>query len=206
MLIDTVLLIARLALAGVFSVAGLGKLADRAGSRRALIDFGVPAVLATGLGILLPLMELGLAVALLPAATAWWAAGGILVLLALFVGGIGIHLARGRRPACHCFGQLSSGPIGWKTIARDLVLGALAGSVVWQGTEGVGPSAFEWMGKLTVTEGLMLGFGVLGLAAARPDDSARHRAKGQSSTDMTITTTTTTDSDATDAKAPATTN
>jgi hypothetical protein len=163
-LIDIVLLMARLALAGVFIVAGVGKLVDRAGSRQAVIDFGVPAVLATVLGMLLPLVELALAVALLPAVTAWWAAGGILVLLALFLGGIGINVARGRRPACHCFGQLSSGLIGWKTVARNVALSGLAGIVVWQGTEGVGPRAFDWFGGFTVTEGLILGFGVPGLA------------------------------------------
>lgn len=42
---DIVLLLARLLLAVVFVVAGLAKLVDRAGSRQALIDFGV--VLAT---------------------------------------------------------------------------------------------------------------------------------------------------------------
>jgi uncharacterized membrane protein YphA (DoxX/SURF4 family) len=49
------LLIARLLLAGVFLVAALAKLADLAGSRQALRDFGVPARLATPLGLLLPL-------------------------------------------------------------------------------------------------------------------------------------------------------
>jgi uncharacterized membrane protein YphA (DoxX/SURF4 family) len=41
-----VLLLIRLLLAVVFAVAGLAKLADRAGSRQALVDFGVPALLA----------------------------------------------------------------------------------------------------------------------------------------------------------------
>src|SRR6266571_3837083 len=40
------LLIARLVLSLVFLVAGLTKLADRTGSRQALLDFGVPARLA----------------------------------------------------------------------------------------------------------------------------------------------------------------
>ena len=35
-------LIARLLLAGVFAVAGAAKLADPAGSRKTLVDFGVP--------------------------------------------------------------------------------------------------------------------------------------------------------------------
>ena len=59
---DTARLIASLALAGVFLVAGLSKLADRQGSRQVLMDFGVPVPLASPLGILL-LAEADLAVA-----------------------------------------------------------------------------------------------------------------------------------------------
>ena len=58
------LLIARLLLALVFILAGVGKFADRKGSRQALIDFGVPAVFASPLGNLLPLAELGIGAAL----------------------------------------------------------------------------------------------------------------------------------------------
>src|SRR5438876_7735029 len=103
---DVLLLLARLLLAGVFLVAGLGKLADRGGSRQALIDFGVPAALASPLGILLPLAELAVAVALLLPRSAWWGAIGALTLLLLFIAGIGYNLTRGRTPDCHCFGQL----------------------------------------------------------------------------------------------------
>ena len=70
---DVMLLIARVLLAGVFGVAGMAKLADRAGSRQALRDFGVPAGLASPMGILLPLAELAVAVALVPTTTAWGA-------------------------------------------------------------------------------------------------------------------------------------
>ena len=47
-----ILLLARLLLAGVFLVAGFAKLADRAGSQQALLDFGVPVLLATPFGVL----------------------------------------------------------------------------------------------------------------------------------------------------------
>jgi uncharacterized membrane protein YphA (DoxX/SURF4 family) len=103
---DTVLLLARLLLASVFALAGLAKLADRDGSRQAIIDFGLPAALATPLVLLLPLAELAVALALVPAWSAWWGAVGALTLLMLFVLGISINLARGRKPECHCFGQL----------------------------------------------------------------------------------------------------
>ena len=92
------LLVAQLLLAAVFLVAGVAKLADLAGSRQALRDFGVPAALATPLGTLLPLAELAVAVALLPAASAGWGALSALVLLLLFSAGIGANLARGRTP------------------------------------------------------------------------------------------------------------
>src|SRR5436309_13711819 len=95
---------ARMLLAVVFVVAGLAKLADRAGARQALRDFGVPTALATPLGLALPLAELAVALALLLAATAWWGALGALGLLGLFCLAIGGNLARGRHPDCRCFG------------------------------------------------------------------------------------------------------
>jgi len=71
-----VLLIARLLLAVVFVVAGISKLADREGSRQAMTNFGIPAALAASFGLLLPLVELAVAAALLPGATAWWGPSG----------------------------------------------------------------------------------------------------------------------------------
>lgn len=49
---DAVLLVARVVLAAVFAVAGLAKLADRAGSRRAVTGFGLPARPAGPVGLL----------------------------------------------------------------------------------------------------------------------------------------------------------
>ena len=150
------LLIARLLLAVVFVVAGLAKLADRSGSRQALRDFGVPALLATPLGILLPLAELAVAVALVPTASAWWGAIGALGLLLLFIAGIGFNLAKGRTPDCHCFGQLHSAPAGWPTLLRNLGLAAVAGFVVGLGRVSVGPSAISWLGALALAQRIEL--------------------------------------------------
>jgi peroxiredoxin/uncharacterized membrane protein YphA (DoxX/SURF4 family) len=163
--IETILLIARLLLALVFVVAGVAKLADPKGSRQAIIDFGVPPTLTTPLGILLPLAELAVAVALIPASTAWWGAVGALVLLCVFVVGIGNSLARGRKPECHCFGQLHSAPAGGKTLARNAALAAVAGFVIWQGYHGAGPSAVGWLSSPSATRiaALILGLVVLGL-------------------------------------------
>ena len=43
---NTALLLARLLLVLVFAVAGAAKLADREGSRQAIVNFGVPSALA----------------------------------------------------------------------------------------------------------------------------------------------------------------
>jgi peroxiredoxin/uncharacterized membrane protein YphA (DoxX/SURF4 family) len=166
---DVALLLARLLLASVFIVAGVAKLADREGSRRALADFGVPTPLATPLGVLLPLAELAVAAALIPSSTAWWGAAGALVLLLLFVAAIAANLARGRKAECHCFGQLHSEPAGWKTLARNGVLATVAGFVVWRGYDGVGPSAVGWLAGLSAAQvaGLVVGLAVLGVWAAQ---------------------------------------
>ncbi len=153
---DLVLLLARLLLAVVFVVAGLAKLVDRAGSRQALIDFGVPARLVTPLAVLLPLAELAVAVALIPTAWAWWGALGALALLLLFAAAIGYNLARGRTPDCHCFGQLHSAPVGWSTLVRNLVLAAVAGFVVGLGRTNAGASVLDWLGTLTIAQRIEL--------------------------------------------------
>jgi peroxiredoxin len=162
---DSFLLIARLLLALVFAVAGVAKLADREGSRRAIVDFGVPSALAAPFGLLLPLAELAVAASLLVASTAWWGALGALSLLSVFVVGISVNLARGRTPDCHCFGQLHSAPAGWKTLARNGALAAVAGFVLWEGYYGgAGPSAISWLGALSTAQLLALLGGVLALS------------------------------------------
>ena len=65
----TSLLIARVLLAGIFTVAGITKLADRSGSRQAIIGFGLSSSIAGQLGVLLPLAEFAVAIALIPAST-----------------------------------------------------------------------------------------------------------------------------------------
>src|SRR5207302_8558999 len=151
---DGFLLTARLLLAGVFALAGLAKLADRPGARTALREFGVPAALAAPLGWVLPLAELAVAAALVPVPTAWFGAVGALALLLLFVVAIGINLALGRTPSCHCFGQLASAPAGWGTLVRNAVLAGAAWLIVWQGPAHPGASAVSWVGVLSVPQRL----------------------------------------------------
>ena len=159
------LLIARLVLAAVFAVAGVAKLADLQGSRRAVAAFGVPTGLAGVVGVALPLAELAVAVLLLPEATAWWGALGALLLLLLFCAAIGVSLARGRAPDCHCFGQLHSAPAGRSTLLRNGALAAVAAFVLVAGVDDAGPGALEWIGDLEGSELIALVAGVVGLLA-----------------------------------------
>lgn len=105
----------------MFAVAGIAKLLDLAGSRRAMQGFG------------LPVAELLVAAALIPPATANWGAGATAILLTGFfggiavnLGGIAVNLRRGRAPDCHCFGQLHWEPVGTATLIRNGALLVLA--------------------------------------------------------------------------------
>jgi thiol-disulfide isomerase/thioredoxin/uncharacterized membrane protein YphA (DoxX/SURF4 family) len=130
-------LIARLLLVAVFLIAGFSKLADRRGAHTALLEFGLPQPAVLPLAIALPLLELAVALALLiPRSTTIGAIGAFTLLIA-FTAAIGANLARGRKPNCHCFGQLRLTPIGPPALARNAGLMAIASFVVLAGP---GPS------------------------------------------------------------------
>jgi len=145
---NTLLLTARLLLALVLLVAGAAKLADREGSRSAVLAFGVPELLAGPVVALLPLAELAAGVLLVVSATARAAAVLAAVLLLGFCAGIARSMIRGEAPECHCFGQLHSSPAGPKTLARNALLAAVAGVVI---AGGAGTSATSWVARLTGT-------------------------------------------------------
>jgi thiol-disulfide isomerase/thioredoxin len=139
---------ARIVLAAVFAVAAATKLADRPGFRDALVAFGAPGRIARPLALILPLAELTVAALLVPAPTALVGAIGALVLLGVFSAAIGWNLAHGRTPACHCFGQLHSAPIGWRALGRNAVLGLVALAAVVGSLEEPDASAVAWIGDL----------------------------------------------------------
>jgi peroxiredoxin len=161
-LADFGLLTLRLLLAAVFLLAGATKLIDPRGTRRALRDFGAPRIFATPMVLLLPLFEIAVAAALVPRSLAWYGAWGALVLLAVFLLAVGIAMVRGRKPDCHCFGQIHSAPVGWQTLARNVILAACAGWLIYRGPEESGPDVWTWIAGLGET-GQKLAF-VAGLA------------------------------------------
>jgi uncharacterized membrane protein YphA (DoxX/SURF4 family) len=114
--------IAAFALGAVFVVSGISKLSAperwRAEAAGMVSLPGVPAVL--------PMVEVGLGALLV----AGWqrrivalSAGALVVAFTVL---LVVRIRQGRRPPCACFGTLSTKPIGWGHVARNVVFMALA--------------------------------------------------------------------------------
>ena len=136
--------LAQLLLSVVFAVAAVAKLADQAGTRRAIEDFGVVPRLAPAGALVLPTVELAIAATLLPAATAPWAGFAAAALLLVFGAAVARSLRVGSAPDCNCFGGLTQTEVGRGTLLRNLLLAVLAGLVAVS-TRGVPVSAFHWV-------------------------------------------------------------
>lgn len=122
------IVVARIGLAAILALAGVAKLADRKGSAQAAREFGLGRLASAAAG-LVPILELGLAAALVPAWSARVAAAGVVVLLSSFTVAMAVALARGRRPDCHCFGRLHRSHAGLAGLTRNAGLLAVAAVV-----------------------------------------------------------------------------
>jgi uncharacterized membrane protein YphA (DoxX/SURF4 family)/thiol-disulfide isomerase/thioredoxin len=159
---ETVVLGLRVLLAVVFVAAGIGKLLDLEGSRRAMRDFGVPERAVVVAGTALPLAELAVGLGLIFPASARWAALAAFVLLAAFVVAIVRAMRRGEQPDCHCFGQIHSAPAGRTTLARNAVLAAGAAVVVVYGS---GPAVDTWVSARSASQLVAVAAGVCAIVA-----------------------------------------
>jgi thiol-disulfide isomerase/thioredoxin len=130
---EILFILIRLFLFGILALAATGKLIDPVGTRKAAVDFGVPASLAGMVARLLPVAEIAFGVMLLFAPYAWWGGIGAAALLAIFTAGMIYQAAKGNEPDCHCFGQLHSEPVGKASIIRNIAFLILALAVIYQG-------------------------------------------------------------------------
>src|SRR5689334_6654681 len=105
------IILLRVALTLMFAIAGFTKFADRAGTEKAVVDFGAPQRFARPVATLLPFAEFATALLLMFRGTAWWGSLASLALLLVLTIAISYNLWKGRRPDCNCFGQLHSAPI-----------------------------------------------------------------------------------------------
>ncbi len=159
-------LLVRLALAAVFALAAVTKLGRREDTESTLAAFGIPAALRRPTAAALPLAELAVAVALLPAASAPYAAVAAVLMLAGFSIAVARVLIRGDQVDCNCFGSLGSDEVSRSTLVRDLALlvPAIFLAVVTWGDPG--PGALAWIGDLDrAATALILGGVALAVAA-----------------------------------------
>ncbi len=148
--------LAQVALAIVLLAAAASKLADRKASRDAIVAFGVPRRAAGTLGWALIGSEAAIATAVLLQPSKAVGAAAALVLLAIVSAAVAANLVRARNPECHCFGRLSSGSIGFSTLARNGFLASIAGYVA---AGGRAPAVFA--GLAAVSGVAWLAFGPL---------------------------------------------
>ncbi len=143
------LLALRILLALIFGIAGITKLMDLDGTRKSLVDFDVPAIAVPIMAILLPIAEIIVAICVLFVKVSWFGSIGALLLLAAFSGGMIVQIVRGNAPACHCFGQLHSEPVGKKSLVRNILFMLPAATVAAAGPQNQG-LAVSQMSQQTV--------------------------------------------------------
>lgn len=132
---EILLLIVRLVLFGIFAIAGMGKLLDLDGSRRAVKAFGTPEPFVGTFAVLIPIAELTFAACLLFVGFSWVGAIGALLLLVTFIGGMLVQIIQGNAPDCHCFGQIHSEPVGPKSLVRNIVIAILPVILILSGRD-----------------------------------------------------------------------
>jgi hypothetical protein len=140
--VNSLILLSTLCLLAVFALAAIAKLCDPARARDGLIGFGVPPRWARPSLVVLVSAEMLIAGLLAYPPTRLVGAWSALATLIVFSLAIAWHLARGRRPACACFGALTPAAISWKSVGRNLLLIGLAGGlIVFSEAAGVPPFA-----------------------------------------------------------------
>jgi uncharacterized membrane protein YphA (DoxX/SURF4 family) len=127
---------ARLVLAAAFLVAGVIKVTDLAASARAVNAYQLmPWEMAQFVGVVQPILEIGVGLMLLAGLATRFAAGMAAAAMAVFIAGIASAWARGLSIDCGCFSRGGSLPVGqspnyaWDLI-RDAGLLALAAYLV----------------------------------------------------------------------------
>lgn len=168
---ENLLFILRILLVAIFGVAGFAKFYDLNGSKKAVEGFGVPESLANPLGVLLPVVEIAIAISLIFVQTSWFGAIGASALLGIFIAGMTYQWSKGNAPDCHCFGQVHSEPVSPKSILRNVVFIVPALALIIAGKENQGLNLFD-SNSNNITESpmtsilIIIGLAAVGLLAA----------------------------------------
>ena len=170
---ELLLLAIRTLLAAVFGVAGVAKLVDRDGSRKAMLDFGVPPSISNFAAVLLPVVEIAIAFSLLFVKTSWLAAIAGSLLLAVFCAGMVYQLVKGNAPDCHCFGQLHSEPVSVLSLVRNILFFAAGIVLVISGPKAQGIDLALVDPSVLIA---VFGFVIIGLLVAVVSRQTQHSA------------------------------
>lgn len=165
---DTFLFLLRVILVAIFALAGIAKLYDLPGSKKAVKDFDVPEILAKPFAVLLPVAELIVAVLLLFVQTSWFGAIGAAILLAIFIGGMAYQMAKGNAPDCHCFGAVHSEPVSPKSLIRNAIFIVPAIALIITGRTQQGFDLFDTANNVSQDSPMqiIIGLAVVALLAA----------------------------------------
>lgn len=114
----------RFVIATILLATAAGKLLDVRGFAEVLRTYeAFPDALLLPIAIAVPLAELALAVWLFSGRNLFAAGAVAAGMHLLYAGWSGVSLLRGLKPAnCGCFGVFLARPLGWSTVAEDLVL------------------------------------------------------------------------------------
>ncbi|MBI3919955.1 MAG: DoxX family membrane protein [Armatimonadetes bacterium] len=116
--------IARIVVGALFLLASYDKILDPLRFAESVDSYKLlPAVAISPFALALPWIEFVAGLLLVLGMASRAAALVVLCLLLMFMGAIGIDMARGLTIDCGCFGALTeSDPIGWVTLVRDVGL------------------------------------------------------------------------------------
>lgn len=132
MLIDPVIQISCvLILATVFLNAAYLKLNHQPWFKRQLISYALfPEMMIPIVAIIIPLVEMVIALLLLLPWSAAWGAIAVSIMMLIYISAIAISIIRGKRDIdCGCSGPSRMQPLRWSLISKNIFLITLAGFV-----------------------------------------------------------------------------
>jgi hypothetical protein len=138
--VGTLLLAVIFAISGAAKMRALDAFVGVVANYRLLPDF-----LLRPVGMLLPPLELVVALGLLVPATHAWAAGSAAILLVVFAVAMAVNLGRGRVAIdCGCAIGLMKERISWALVGRNAVLVAVAATLALTSSSGRSLAWLDW--------------------------------------------------------------
>jgi hypothetical protein len=135
-----------LVLAAVFGASAVPKLRHPKGFVLAVLMYRVlPPRLSRSYAMLLPPVELLIALLLVSGTGVRLAAVIAAALLLSFIAAVGLNIKRGRYLDCHCFGRSARRSIGWGLLAKDGVLLGVATVLAAVATTWVTPAPWSML-------------------------------------------------------------